>query len=82
MLAHREQVVEREVQPDAEHQQHHADLGELLRERTSATKPGVAGPISDAGDQVAHERRQLEPGRDETEHEREPERRGDGGDQR
>ena len=31
MRAHRQQVVEREVQADAEHQQHHADLGQLRR---------------------------------------------------
>ena len=42
-----EQVVEREVQADAEHQQDHADLGELLRRApTSATKPGVNGPMT------------------------------------
>ena len=44
--AHLEQVVEREVQTDAEHQQHHADLGELAASSRSATKPGVAGPIA------------------------------------
>jgi hypothetical protein len=33
------------MQADAEHQQHDADLGQLAGEPTSATKPGVAGPI-------------------------------------
>ena len=35
--AHGEQVLKREVQADAEHQQHHADLGELAAISTSAT---------------------------------------------
>jgi hypothetical protein len=44
-LAHREQVVQREMQADAEHQQHHADLGQLRGDPASATKPGVKGPM-------------------------------------
>ena len=67
--AHRQQVGEREVQPDAEHQQHHADLGELRRRApTSATKPGVTGPMTMPGEQVADQRRQPQPRRDEAEH--------------
>ena len=43
----RQQVVEVEVQADAEHQQDDADLGELRgRCRHRPTKPGVCGPIS------------------------------------
>ena len=44
-FADRQQIVEREMQPDPEHQQHDADLGELGGKPTSATKPGVAGPM-------------------------------------
>ena len=43
---HRQQVLEREMQADAEHQQDHADLGELGGQRWSATKPGVYGPTT------------------------------------
>ena len=41
---HGEQLLDVELQADAEHQQDDADLGELLREWRSATKPGVYGP--------------------------------------
>jgi hypothetical protein len=34
------------MQADAEHQQDDADLGELGRDRWSATKPGVNGPTT------------------------------------
>ena len=45
--AHRQQVLDREVQADAEHQQDDADLGELARPApASATKPGVNGPTA------------------------------------
>ena len=45
--AHGQQLLEVELQADAEHQQDHADLGELLGQLdVSATKPGVYGPTS------------------------------------
>ena len=43
---HREEVLEVEVQADAEHQQHDADLGELAGELGSAENPGVFGPMA------------------------------------
>ena len=43
---HRHQVLEREVQADAEHQQDHADLGELAGQRGVGGKPGVNGPTT------------------------------------
>ena len=43
--ADREQVLQREMQADAEHQQDDADLGQIVGEAWSATKPGVKGPI-------------------------------------
>ena len=61
MRAHRQQVVEREVQPDAEHQQHHADLGELARELDVGDEARRGGPDHDAGEQVADQRRQPQP---------------------
>ena len=77
-----EQVLEREMQADAEHQQDHADLGELVGAASwSATKPGVNGPISDARQQIADQRRAQAVG-DRAEQEGEHEPGHDGGDQR
>jgi hypothetical protein len=42
----RQQVLHREMQADAEHQQDDADLGQLAASAMSPTKPGVNGPIS------------------------------------
>ena len=80
-LAHRHQVVHREVQADAEHQQHHADLGQFAGDLHVGDEAGRARPDHDAGQQVAHQRRQLQPRRDEAEQQRQAERRGDGGDE-
>ncbi len=45
---HRQQISEREMQPDAEHQQDDADLGEFVGDRPGRRRyPGVNGPISD-----------------------------------
>ena len=38
------EVAEREVQADAEHQQDHAELGELADRARIAAEPGVNGP--------------------------------------
>ena len=67
------------MQADAEHQQDDADLGQLRGERRSATKPGVNGPISDAGEQIADQRRQMQPVRQVTEPGREHKADGKGG---
>ncbi|KOT24370.1 hypothetical protein DM52_3126 [Burkholderia mallei] len=61
------------MQTDAEHQQHHADLGELLRECEIADEAGRAGPHHDAGEQIADERRHLQQRREVTEDHRETE---------
>ncbi len=42
---HGEDFGEREVQPNAEHQQKDADFGKPVASAWSATKPGVKGPI-------------------------------------
>jgi hypothetical protein len=57
------------VQPDAEHQQDDADLGELLREADVADEAGREGTDQDAGQQVADDRRQPKTGREEAERE-------------
>ena len=79
--AHRQQVVQREVQADAEHQQHHADLGELARELDVGDEAGRGRADDDAGDEVADQRRQLQPRGDEAHDQREAQGGGDGGDQ-
>ena len=43
--AHSQQVVERKMQADAEHQQHHADFGELVRKLDIGDKPRCGGPM-------------------------------------
>ena len=45
MRPHREQVFEREMQADAEHQQDHADLGELVRDPLVGDVAGREGPM-------------------------------------
>ena len=55
--AHREQVLEREMQPDAEHQQDHADLGELVGEVLVGDEAGRERSDRDAGEQIADQRR-------------------------
>ena len=59
--SHRHQVVEREVNPHAEHQQDDPDLGELLGERDVGDETRVKGAYRDAGEEVAHDRRQPQP---------------------
>ncbi len=54
------------MQTDAEHQEHHADLGELLRELDVRDEAGRRWADDHAGDQIADERGQLEPDGDET----------------
>jgi hypothetical protein len=58
------------VEPDAEHQQNHADLGQLLGEIHVGDEPGRRGPEQHAGDEIAHERWQLDARRGVAEYER------------
>ena len=55
---HRHQVLQREMQADAEHQQDHADLGQLRRQGLVGDEAGRERPDHDAREQVAHQRRQ------------------------
>jgi len=70
------------MQTDAEHQQDHADLRELVREGGVGDEAGRERADADAGDQITEQRRQPEPLRDHAEREREYEAGDDRGDQR
>ena len=64
----------REVQADAEHQQHHADLGQLRRQVQVGDEAGRVRPQQHARQQVAHQRRQAQARRGEAQHQRQPQR--------
>ena len=55
-----EQVLDVEVQPDAEHQQDHAELGELLGEPVVRDEARGEWSDRDAREQIADDRRQPE----------------------
>ena len=80
-LADRHQVLDREVQADAEHQQDDADLGQLARQLLVADEAGRERPDRDAGQQIADQRRQAQLDRQETAGERHDQAHDDGGDQ-
>ena len=79
--AHGQQLLEVELQPDAEHQQDDADLGELLGQRRVGDEAGRVRPDQRAGQQIADDRRQAEPLRDVAEHQRRREAAGQRQDQ-
>ena len=79
---HRPQVLEREVQPDAEHQQDDADLGQLAGQRLVGDEAGRVGAERHAGQQVADERGYADALGDGAEDEGEAEPHDDGGDER
>ena len=56
-----EQILDVELQADAEHQQDDADLGELLGERAIGDEPGRVRADDEPGDEVADDRRELQP---------------------
>ena len=78
---HREQLLEREMQADAEHQQDDADLGELACERLVGDEARRRRADQHAGDEIADERRQTQPMGERAEHPGESQRDDDGGDQ-
>ncbi len=80
--AHRQKVAEREMQADAEHQQDHADLGELIGDVLVGDKSRRERPDDDAGQQIAHQRRDFQPLRHRTEREGEDEAGHQRGDER
>ena len=77
-----QQVAQREVQADAEHQQDHADLGQLRRQGLVGDEARGERPDDHARQQVAHQRRQLQPVGQHAEHEGQHEADAEQGDQR
>ena len=78
---HREQVAEREMQADAEHQQDHADLGQFGRHPRIGDEAGGERPDDDPGEEIAGDRRDFEPVRQRAHSEGDDETGDDGADQ-
>jgi hypothetical protein len=57
---HRDQVAQREMQADAEHQKNDADIGQLLHQPDIGDEAGGERPDGDARQQIAEQGRQLE----------------------
>src|SRR6476660_3991923 len=70
------------MQPDDEHQQHHADLGELVCDALVGDKSGRERTDEDPGHEITHERGKSQPLRDNAEYESEHQGDDDGRDQR
>jgi len=58
--AHRDQLRQAELEPDAEHQEYHADLRQFARFRRVGNPGEGIRPDGDADDEVAQHRRQPE----------------------
>ncbi len=67
------------MQPDAEHQQDHPDLGQLARKPGIGHKTRRDRPHQNPGQQIAHQRRQLQAIGKIAKDRREPETDGNGG---
>ena len=80
--SHRQQVGEREMEADAEHQENHADLGQLVGQSLIGDVSGRERADQDAGNEVADERRKPQPLRQHAECECEHEGNHDGRNQR
>ena len=57
---HGQQILQGEMQPDAEHQQDHADLGQLVGQALVGHIARREGADEHAGEQIADERRDAE----------------------
>src|SRR6266513_656357 len=57
------------MQPDTEHQEDHADIGELQREPRITDEAWCERPYRNTGHQIARDRRDFQPVRDRAEHE-------------
>ncbi len=79
--AHRPNVIDRNFEPDAEHQQNDADLGELQRQANVGGEQRACGH-GDAGEQIADDRRKPQPQRDKAKHKRQHNRGDQSRDQR
>jgi hypothetical protein len=80
-LAHGPQVVERKVQADAEHHQHHADFSQLAGQRGIRHKARRGRADDNARSEITHQRRQLQARCKITEQEASSQCGGDGGNQ-
>ena len=70
------------MEPDAEHQQDHADLGELVGDVLVGDIAGRERPDQDTGEQIADQRRELEAMHQYAQGECEHEADGEGGNER
>ncbi|MNV33862.1 hypothetical protein D3C71_1252500 [compost metagenome] len=77
----RHQVLQREVQADAEHQQHHAQLGQLVGQCLVGDEARSERADADASNQVTDQRRQAQLVGQRAEDEGEPETNGNDVDQ-
>ena len=75
---HREQLLEMELQADAEHQQDDADLGQLFGERTVRDESRCVRPDQRAGQEVTDDCRESDAAGDVPEQERGGQTSGDG----
>ena len=66
-----------EVEADTEEEENDAELGDLTGEFSIGLEAGRVRADDDAGQQIADDRRQLEPMRDRTEHQRSGEPAGE-----
>jgi hypothetical protein len=80
--AHIHQVLDREMQADPEHQQHHADFCQLARQRGIGHETGRGRADQHAGGEVAHQRGQAQLQCQHAEQQPETERCGESRDQR
>ena len=78
---HRQQVLEREMQADAEHQQDHADFRQLGGERLVGDEARRERPHRDTRQQIADQGRNPQAMRKRAEHESQHEAGDDGGDE-
>jgi hypothetical protein len=69
------------VRPNTEHEQNHADFGELRGELTICDEARRKRPDDDTGDQITSERREPRAQRDESQQECQRQPDGKGGDQ-
>ncbi len=70
MLTDLPEIAEREVEPDAEHQEDHTEFGQLLNGADVAGNPRREGTERDASEKVADDGGQAKPPRDDAAGER------------
>jgi hypothetical protein len=76
-----EQPFDVELKPDAEHQQDHANLGQLLRQDGVSHEARCVRAHEGTGQEIAHDRRQAQALREIPQDERRPQASGERQDQ-